>query len=187
LSKEVFDTLESSFPDSARAHQAVAENYSVLRQVPEAEKEYQEALRLRPDSPGIHLALGQLYAAASEWPKAEEQFRAETNIQRGDAEAAYRLGNALLQEGKIADATAELSRADHLRPGMPETLYDLAKAESLSGNASAAEKTWQQVLVIEKNTSLAAQTHFALAGLYRKQGKTADAEREMQAYKQLQK
>lgn len=187
LSKEVFDTLESSFPDSARAHQAVAENYSALRQVPEAEKEYQEALRLRPDSPGIHLALGELYAAASEWPKAEEQFRAETNIERGDAEAAYSLGNALLQEGKIADAKTELARADHLRPDMPETLYDLAKAESLSGNVSAAEKTWQQVLSIEKNTPLAAQTHFALAGLYRKQGKTADAEREMNAYKQLQK
>lgn len=186
LSKEAFDTLEARFPDSARAHQAIAENESVLHQLPEAEKEYQNALRLRPDTPGIHLALGELYAAAVDWPKAEEQFRDETKIQPGDAEAAYRLGNALLQEGKIPEAKAELTRADHLRPAMPETLFALGKADSLSGDAAAAEKTWQQLLGIEKDTPLAAQTHFALAGLYRKQGKTADAAREMQAYQHLQ-
>jgi tetratricopeptide (TPR) repeat protein len=187
LSKEAFDTLESSFPDSARAHQALAENYAVLRQVPEAEKEYLEALRLRSDTPGIHLALGDLYVAASEWSKAEEQFRAEAKLQPGDAEPAYRLGNSLLQQGKIPDAKAELERADRLRPGMPETLYALGKAQSLSGDVTGAEKSWQQVLAIEKNGPIAAQTHFGLAGLYRKQGKTDAAEREMQAYRQLQK
>lgn len=187
LSKEAFDTLESSFPDSARAHEATGENYSVLRRVPEAEKEYQQALRLGPVTPGIHLALGKLYAAASDWPKAEEQFQAETKIQPGDAEAAYRFGDALLEEGKIAEAKTELMRADRLRPSMPETLYALGKAQSLGGDVSDAERSWQQVLAIEKNTALAAQTHFALANLYRKQGRAADAEREMQAYKQLQK
>jgi tetratricopeptide (TPR) repeat protein len=187
LSKEAFDTLESSFPDSARTHQALAENYSVLRQVPGAEKEYLAALRLRGDTPGIHLALGNMYAAASEWSKAEEQFRAEAKLQPGDAEPAYRLGNALLQQGKIQEAKAELEQADRLRPGMPETLYALGKAQSLSGDLAGAEKSWQQVLTLEKSGPMAAQTHFGLAGLYRKQGKTAEAEREMLAYRQLQK
>ncbi len=187
LSKEAFDTLEAGYPDSARAHQALAENYAALRQVPEAEKEYLQALQSQGRTPGVHLGLGDLYAAAADWPKAEQQFRQEAKLQPGDAEPSYKLGNALLQQGKIAEAKVELVRADHLRPGMPETLYALGKADSLSGDTSAAEKAWQQVLAIEKNSQLAAQTHFALAGLYRKQGKTADAEREMQAYKQLQK
>lgn len=186
LSKESFDTLESAFPDSARAHQALAENYAVLRQIPDAEKEYLAALQSRPDAPGIHLALGQLYAVASEWPKAEEQFRAEAKLQPGDAEAAYRLGNALLQNGKIEDARAELKRADKLRPQMPETLYALGKADSLHGDTADAEKAWTQVITIEKTSPLAAQAHFGLANLYRKQGKAAEAEREMQEYKKLQ-
>lgn len=187
LSKEAFDTLESSFADSARAHQSLGENYAVLKQVPQAEKEYQEALRLRPDAPGIHLELGELYAAAQDWANAEVQFREESKVQPGDAEAAYRLGDALLEQGKIPEAKAELSRADQLRPRMPETLYALGKAESLDGDVTAAEKCWEQLLTIEKKSPLAAQTHFALAGLYRKQGKAADAEREMEAYKELQK
>jgi tetratricopeptide (TPR) repeat protein len=187
LSKEAFDTLESGFPNSARAHQAIAENEAVLRNVPEAEKEYAEAVRLQPAAPGIHLAFGLLYAGASKWAEAEQQFRVETKIQPGDAEAAFRLGNALLQEGKIDEACIWLQKADGLRPQMPETLYALGKAESLSGNASKAEQAWTQVIALEKSSPLAAQAHFGLAGLYRKQGRAQAAEREMQIYQQLQK
>lgn len=186
LSKEAFDTLQANYPDSARAHQALAENYAVLRRVPEAEKEYNEALNARADTPGVHLALGGLYEGASEWPKAEAEYRAETKLEPGNAEAAYRLGAALLQEGKVKEARTELERADQLRPEMPETLYLLGKAASLDGDGTAAEKAWKGVIAIEKASSLAAQAHFGLAGLYRKQGKTADAQREMQDFRELQ-
>ena len=40
LSKQSIDTLLATYPDSARAHQAMAENYYVLRQMPQAEKEF---------------------------------------------------------------------------------------------------------------------------------------------------
>src|ERR1700693_903610 len=53
-------------------------------------------------------------------------------------------------------------------------------------DAAAADKAWTRLLAIEKQSSLAAQTHFALAGLYRKQGKTAEAERETQEFQKLQ-
>ena len=69
---------------------------------------------------------------------------------------------------------------------MPETLYALGKAASQDGDSAAAEKTWLKVIEIEKTTSLAAQAHFGLAGLYRKQGKTAQAQHEMQEFQKLQ-
>lgn len=186
LSKQAIDTVIASYPDSARAHQAMAENYYVLRQMPQAEKEFQEAIRLRPDLPKLHLELGLVYAGSSQWPKAEEAFRAETKLQPGNAEAAYRLGNALLQQGKAKEARAELQQADKLQPQMPETLYSLAKAAALEGDSTAAEKDWKRVTEIEKDSSLAAQAHFALAGLYRKQGKVDAADREMAEFKKLQ-
>jgi tetratricopeptide (TPR) repeat protein len=186
LSKTAIDALLSAHPDSARAHEALAENYFVLRQMPQAEKEYQEALRIRPDLPGLHLELGQVYANSAEWTKAEEEFRAETRLQPGKAEAAYRLGAALLQQGKTLEAFAELKRANDLKPDMPETLYSLGKAASLTGDAGTAEKSWTKVIKLEKDTSLAAQAHFGLAGLYRKQGKTRQAQQEMQEFQKLQ-
>jgi tetratricopeptide (TPR) repeat protein len=186
LSKQSIDTLIAAYPDSARAHQALAENYFVLRQMPEAEKEYREALRLRPDMPEIHLELGEVYAGAFQWAKAEEEFRTQTKLQPGNAEAAYRLGAALLEQGKAHEARAELLRADKLMPDMPETLYSLGKAASLEGDTAAAEKEWTRLLSIEKESSLAAQAHFALANLYRKQGKTVAAQHEMQEFQKLQ-
>lgn len=185
LSKQSVDSLLAAYPDSARAHQAMAENLLVLRRTDEAQKEYEQALRLRPDTPHLHLELGEVFALASRWSEAEEQFRAETKLQPGNAEAAYRLGDALLHEGKTREALTALEHSNQLQPQMPETLYSLGKAESLEGNAASAEKSWLELLSIEKEGELAAQTHFALAGLYRKQGKTSDAEREMKEFKKL--
>jgi tetratricopeptide (TPR) repeat protein len=186
LSKQSIDTLLAAYPDSARAYQAMAENYFVLRQMEEAEKQYNHALQLRPDMPNLHLELGQVYAMTSRWPQAEEQFRAESKLQPGNAEAAYRLGDALLHQGKAREARESLERSDKLQPQMPETLYALGKAELLNADATAAEQSWLKLLSIEKQSELAAQTHFALAGLYRKQGKTAQAEREVEEFQKLQ-
>jgi Tfp pilus assembly protein PilF len=164
----------------------MGENYYVLRRMPEAESEYREALRLRPDVPEVHMELGEVYAGAFEWPKAEEEFRAQTKLQPGNAEAAYRLGQALLEQGKVQQAHTELVRANALLPDMPETLYALGKCASLAGDAATAEKEWTKLLSIEKESSLAAQAHFGLAGIYRKQGKTEAAQQEMHEFQRLQ-
>lgn len=186
LSKRSIDTLVSAYPDSPRTHQAMGENYFVLRQMPQAANEFDQALKQRPDIPKLHLELGLVYAGQGNWPKAEEQFRYEAKLQPGNAEAAYRLGAVLLQQGKGREARVELARSDTLLPDMPETLYSLGKAASLEGDAALAEKSWLRLLAIEKDTSLAAQSHFGLAALYRKAGNTAKAQHEMQEYQKLQ-
>jgi tetratricopeptide (TPR) repeat protein len=84
------------------------------------------------------------------------------------------------------EARAELGRADRLKPEMPETLYSLGKAASLTGETSVAEAAWTKLINIENQSALAAQEHFGLAGLYRKQGNAAAAEREMQEFRKLQ-
>jgi tetratricopeptide (TPR) repeat protein len=104
----------------------------------------------------------------------------------GYAEASYRLGMALLQEGKVREARTNVVRPDHLQPEMPETLYSLGKAASLDGDDAAAHKAWTALLGLEKDSRLAGQAHFALANLYRKQGKTAEAEHEIQEFSRLQ-
>lgn len=79
----------------------------------------------------------------------------------GSAEAAYRLGAALLQQGREPDALSELKRSNDLKPEMPETLYSLGKAASLDGDSATAEQAWLKVIGLEKNTSLAVQAHCA--------------------------
>ena len=186
LSKQVFDELEARFPDSARAHEMMAQDYAALRDVPAAEREFREALRLRPQTAELHLQLGELYARAQQWDKAEEEFHLETENQPGSAVAFYRLGEAWLQLGRFHEARQALVHSDQLKAQMPETLYLLGKAASLDGDDALAQKSWEHVLSLEQNTSLAGQAHFGLAGIYRKQGKTADADREMEEFRKLQ-
>jgi tetratricopeptide (TPR) repeat protein len=186
LSKQVFDQLEARFPDSVRAHQMMAQDYAVLRDVPAAEREFLEALHLSPQTAGLHLQLGELYARAQQWDKAEEQFRLETELQPGSPEAFYRLGEARLQLGKFHEAREALVHSNQLRGDMPETLYQLGKAAAMDGDVAMAQASWEHVLTLEKSTPLAGQAHFGLAGIYRKQGKTADANREMEEFRKTQ-
>jgi tetratricopeptide (TPR) repeat protein len=185
LSGQSLDRLRSVYPNSARGHQALGQTDYELKMLPEAAKEYAQAIALRPDLPGLRLELGQVFAAGSEWSKAEEQFRGEAELQPGSAEAAYRLGNALLQQGKMKEATEELERSDSLRPDMAETLYALGKAAA-SSDPDAAEYALQRVIGLEKQTPLAGQAYLVLAQIHRRQGKTERAARDMQDYRKIQ-
>jgi Tfp pilus assembly protein PilF len=74
LSKQSVDTLLAAYPDSARAHQAMAENYFVLRRMPDAEKEYRAALRLRPGLPEVHWNWAKYMLALFNGPKQKKSF-----------------------------------------------------------------------------------------------------------------
>ena len=185
LAGQSLDRLRSVDPNSARGHQALGQTEYEMKKLPEAAKEYEQAIAMRPDLPGLRLELGQVFAAGSEWAKAEEQFRGETKLQPGSAEAAYRLGNALLQQGKMKEATEELKRSDLLSPDMPETLYALGRAAAVS-DPDAAEHALQRVIELEKDTPLAGQAYLALAQIHRRQGKTEQAARDLQEYRRIQ-
>jgi tetratricopeptide (TPR) repeat protein len=185
LSQQINDKLLSSYPASARAYQSLGENYSALHQAKQAEEAYQKAIKLRPDLPDLHLALGEVYAQAGEWDKAQEEFRAEAKLRPGSAETAFQLGSALLQNGHLDEAREQLVLANQLQPDMPETLYAMGKAASMHGDSSAATDDLNRVIALEPNGSLAAQAHFTLAGIYRKQGKSSQAQREMEQYQKL--
>jgi tetratricopeptide (TPR) repeat protein len=187
LSRQTFEQLRATDPESARAHQILGETYAVLHNMAGAEQEFGEALRLRPTTPGVHVELGELYAANSQWDKAEKEFRAEAALQPGDPEAAFRLGNALLQQGKVKEARRELQRANDLAPAMADVLYALGKAASLDGDPALAEKAWRALLEINGGGPLAAQAHFGLAGIYRARGDAVKAEAEMKEFQRLQK
>jgi len=179
------ERLLAAFPNSARAHQTRGQSYYQMKMIPEALKEYEQAIGIRPDLPGLHLELGEIYAGRAEWPQAEEQFRAETKLHPGSAEAAFRLGDALVQQGKMKEAAAELRRSDSLHPNMPETLYAMGRALA-TADANAAEQALTSVLKLEQNTPLAAQADLLLASIHRKQGKSALASHEMEDYRRIQ-
>ena len=181
-SKRAFDQIVEVNAGSARAHEVAADRYFEQGKVREAGKEYFETLRLAPYTAGAHLALGQTLAAAGNLPAAITEFQSETLLRPENAEAFYRLGSALLQQNQNTEALTALTRADTLGPDTPAILLALGQAAQLTGDSARAEKSWTKLLAVQKQGDIAAQAHFHLEDLYRKSGRTDDADRETQEY-----
>ncbi len=187
LSKSSFDRLMRVAPTSARAHQLLGESYQAQQQFGPAESEYRKALEVQPDLPGVHLSVGLIKLEAGNLEAAEKEFRAELKLSPGNGEAEWRLGSVLLKEGHTQEALVELKRADQLRPQMIETLYDLGKAYALENQSASAEKAWLEIIALDDSSPLAASAHLELSRLYRKEGKVAEADAQLQKFREREK
>jgi tetratricopeptide (TPR) repeat protein len=184
-SRKAFDQILQSNANSARAHQVLAEGYFESGRFAEAQREYAESLRLKPYTANVHLALGDVFAAAGKWPAAVAQFRVETQLRPASAEAFYSLGSGLLQQGETSGAVEQLTQADRLRPNTPKILLALGRAAFAARDAARAEAVWTKLLGIDNKSGLAASAHLGLSMLYRRAGKSQEADREMAAYEKL--
>jgi tetratricopeptide (TPR) repeat protein len=186
-SAQAFDRLLQSNPNSARAHQVMAERYVESGRLPDAEREYAESLRLKPFTSNVHLALGNVLSAEGKRSAAITQFHMETQLRPLSADAFYSLGSGLLQQGQARGAEEDLAQADRLKPGTPQILLALGKAAFAAQDAARAEASWTKLLGIDNRSSLAASAHMGLSALYRQTGKLEEANHEMAAYEQLKK
>src|SRR6202041_2269169 len=59
LAGQSLDRLRAVDPNSARGHQALGQTEYEMKKLPEAAKEYEQAIAMRPDLPGLRLELGQ--------------------------------------------------------------------------------------------------------------------------------
>jgi tetratricopeptide (TPR) repeat protein len=184
-SKKAFDQILQSNANSARAHQVLAERYVESRRLPDAEREYAESLRLKPYTSNVHRALGDVLVAEGKRSAAVAQYRMETQLQPLSADAFYNLGSTLLRQGQASGAVQELTEADRLKPNTPHILLALGGAAFEAHDAARAEASWTKLLRLDRESSLAAKAHLGLSELYRRDGKSQDADREKAAYEQL--
>jgi tetratricopeptide (TPR) repeat protein len=187
LSKDLFDRLRQQPGGETRVQQMLGEAALATGQRDQAEKHFRAALAARADLRDVHLALGDLYLSNGDYAHAEPEFRAEARMAPLSAIAAYKLGFVLVNLGKPAEAAKELERADHLRPGMPETLLALGKALIAIGNLTGAESAFQKVIAAEPYSTLAEAAHLQLSQIYRKLGRAPDADRELKALQELRR
>lgn len=186
LAKQAAEVLTGN-PDSARARQMRGESRAAAGNRDLAEKDFRSALSLRPDLRGVHVALGDLYLGSGDFENAEREFREEIRLVPGSAAAAYKLGLTLLNRGETREALAELRRADTLQPDAPEIMIELGKAAAATGDSVSAEKLFRRVLEQERGSGLAESAHFQLAQIFRKSGRTAEADRETQAFQEIRR
>ena len=132
--------------------------------------------------PKAHYYAGLAHLRAERWPEAAEEFKAELMLVPNDPDAKYNLGFVYLQQSRTDDAVALFQEVTAARPDYANAHYELGKILLDRGMVKDA------IVELETAARLSPQTdyvHYQLQSAYRKDARMADADRELQVYKEL--
>ncbi|WP_284720176.1 tetratricopeptide repeat protein [Polyangium sorediatum] len=150
-------------PNAYVAHAALG---ALLAGRPEAAAEakvaLERALVLRPGAAGPLAGLGKIKLAEGDAPGAIERFVAA--LEAGDDFGTrLALGQTRLQQGKHAEAAADLQRAAQMDPRSPEALGLLGQALLGAGNLDEAERALRASLELRPDVGTSIALGFTLA------------------------
>jgi tetratricopeptide (TPR) repeat protein len=184
LAGESMLSLSMVAPDSARMHQVMAHEMARQGDTEAAVRNYREAIKLAPQLPGLHFELGeQLHASSNpeEKQEAEGEYKAALAVNPFDEESERRLGEIAAERGDQNGAYEYYSRAIKLQPNDAEADLDLAKILISMDQTEKAEALLQRAVQLDPTSAVA---HYRLSLLYRRTGRTAEAQHELEAYRE---
>ena len=185
MSEDALKKINEIDPDSVIAHEIAGEIDQSMHNYDLALVEYKKAVDKAPNLPGTHLHMGDTFWYMGKWKSAQEEFRAELANDPHNCVAQWKLANAILEANDSADqAFAELNQAVDRCPALMQARVDRARALVRLGKHADA---LPDLLMAEKDSPQEPTIHFLLAAVYRAQGKTAEAQAEMQTYGKLQR
>jgi tetratricopeptide (TPR) repeat protein len=168
-------------PNSARAHQMLAQDYAGWVQYANAKKEYQIAIALAPNQSDLHLGLGTVCWQTDDWAEAEKELKLALELTPESALARYELGDTYIHESEWEPALEQLEKVPRDSSVAYRSALDLARAEDQLGKTQDAIQTLLAVSSHDED----GQAHYLLASLYRKTGDAAHAKEALETFKQL--
>ena len=127
------EKLAQLAPSSVWRHLAAAEAHESQGSFDEAIAEYHEVLKLEPQRPGVHYRIGRslmgrfwLRHSTDDPAAAEKEFEAELQLDSGNANSAYELGEMRRKAKQMDDAQHYFEQALQHYPDFPEAQLGLA-------------------------------------------------------------
>lgn len=185
LSGESMLALSLTAPDSAQMHQVLAHEEFRQGNTNGAIAEFRKAIAINPQLPGIHFELAELlHTSQNEAVKkqAEQEYRAALSENPQDEKALCRLAEIDALRGNIQQSYDEYTSAVELQPADGDAKLGLAKTLIEMNQTNKARALLEDTVKLEPTNATA---HYRLATLYRNIGRTDDAKREVEIYKQL--
>jgi predicted Zn-dependent protease len=185
LSEDALKKINEIDPDSVVAHEIAGEIDESMHNYDLALVEYKKAVDLAPQKPGTHMHMGDAYWYIGKWKSAQTEFRAELKNDPYNCMAHWKLANAILEANDSNDeALSEANAAIKRCPTLMQARVDRARALVRLGKQPDA---LPDLLMAEKDSPREPSIHFLLANVYRSQGNSAEAQKEMQTYGTLQR
>jgi tetratricopeptide (TPR) repeat protein len=172
-------------PKSARVHQMMAHELARQGNTDEAIANYREALKIDPNASGLHFELAEMLNSSSipgAKQEAEKEYKAALLVNPSDEKAECKLGDLAALQGDQKIAAEHYERALKLEPNDADALVGLAKSLMTMNQPEKALPLLEQAVTLEPTNAVA---HFRLATLYRKMGRTEEANRELAEYQKF--
>ncbi|HZQ54519.1 MAG TPA: tetratricopeptide repeat protein [Bryobacteraceae bacterium] len=186
ISRQVMDQSLLSMmmiaPDSAEMHMIMAGEFGRQGDHANAIREYREALRLNPMLPGAHFQLAEQLRTSSNpaWnAQAEDEYKAALRVNQYDELSWRQLGGIIEAKGDYKAAAEDYKRALALQPRDSDAETGLAIAFTSMDQTNEAISLLESAVKDDPTNVVA---HYRLSGLYRRAGRTADAQREMDTF-----
>ncbi len=143
---------------------------------------FHRALEKDPALPKAHYFAGQACIHWQHWEDAAKEFQAELAGVPGDTEARYNLGFVYLQQSRVADAAKLFQEVIAERPEHANAQYEYGKILLDRGELQNAIAHLEIAARLSPRTDY---VHYQLQSAYRKDGRVADADRELEIYKKI--
>lgn len=162
--------------DSLRVHQVLAESYANSYRTQDAIGEFEVTVKMDPRLPGLHEELGDQYWIAGEFDKVVEAYREELRIDPHAVTAMYKLGCFLVLHRDAAKGVDLLHDALREDPSLADAHYYLGDGLMALDQDVDATREFEQAVAAEPSNNRAISAYYKLAQLYRKFGRTSEAQ-----------
>ncbi|HXY24702.1 MAG TPA: tetratricopeptide repeat protein [Candidatus Acidoferrum sp.] len=140
------------------------------------------ALQADSSLPKAHYFAGQANILWEHWGDAAAEFTAELAVVPSDPDAKFNLGFVYLQQSKVDDAAELFRQVLVLHPEHAKSQYELGKILLDRGEVKEAIEHLEAAARLSPETDY---VHYQLQAAYRKESRIADADRELELYKEL--
>jgi choline-sulfatase len=164
-----------------------AEGLIEQKRFDEAEQALTKALAKKPDLATARYNLGLVFEGKGQPERAIAAYEGELAQNAKAYRAAFNLAKLLQSAGRMEEAVRRFRQAVDLQVDFGTGQLYLAKALLDSGDLLGAEQWARKGLVSNPDARIAPLGHFVLADVYNRQGRTADAEREVARARRLQR
>jgi tetratricopeptide (TPR) repeat protein len=143
---------------------------------------FRKAIELEPATERAHHFAGVALIRLGRPSEAIPELEAELKLSPNDPDTQYNLAYALLETSQKDQAMALLRKLTTEHPDHAQAQYQLGKELLNSGDKTGAVEHLEAAARLEPNVDYIA---YQLQAAYRKAGRTSDADKEMQVYREI--
>jgi tetratricopeptide (TPR) repeat protein len=183
LTDKAIVTMALTDPDGARMHEMMGRELARHGDEAQAIVNLREALKINPHLPAAHFELGELLSNSTNdalKAQAEPEFQAAIADNPADEQAHLMMGEAAANRGDTKAAFGEDTKAVELQPNDADALVELGKILMTMNENEKAQEIFERAVKADPTNTVA---RYRLSVLYRRQGKTAEADQQMAEYK----